>query len=661
MPDYVLNGEVTFPSGKPLFRNGTVIVIMPRGVFSAYDEERTYAPFIGKGAMGCCPDLTTSECKHVHENKKGCPIKRKLDERCGDPDNPDCWVTMSITPSISEHVKGSKAINDRCGGDKKGSVMCTELMDPPNNIGDIIDLMKHVREAPIPLKFMNIGSVRGSTVCYRRSHSYYYRQYMYGNNPKTAPAISAAMDEGFYMGQVMGKVNNAAPSSPSNPLIVQDDISGEAVEVNPLACYLLDSWESPSVGCWGNMCLQLGSRVTDKRDGCPCIIIAFNGMAGKDLRKISKSSVTNITLLTDLEQVRVVTANEVSLIDGLAENSFINARTTAYRFNKDDIKHRYAYYYGISKDYLPYIDPMMIIHNAGAGTEWQRVMEVYIDPTIPHNTADTARNLLKWDMHTYLGIKNDTNDSTNFYSSEATRNAKFQQVSYIMGNQYILRWSGDYLEIKKGVGTAGAVPSIDAQNQINMAAALETNSLKNDCELALDVTEENTESRCSTIKVDHIYGKVPTATVTPRQILEKCSTDGQLMSRTCMEAARLSSREDVEALLGPAFAKYCTQIHPEDARCADGTAFSFVNYEKASSPDFESAYYHEYLWPIVLVVVIATVYSIQKTTTASGKDRTFYFQVLACIGIGSLLSYTFLPTYTIDAISGFKKNMFIAY
>ena len=304
---------------------------------------------------------------------------------------------------------------------------------------------------------------------------------------------------------------------------------------------------------------------------------------------------------------------------------------------------------------------MMIIHNAGAGTEWQRVMEVYIDPTIPHNTADTARNILKWDMHTYLGIKNDTNDSTNFYSSESARTTKLEQVSYIMGNQYILRWSGDYLEIKKGVGTTGAVPSTDAQNQINMAAALETNSLKNDCELAVGVTDENTEGRCKTIKVDHIYGKVPTATATPRQILETCNTDGQLMSRTCMEAARLSSREDVEALLGPLFEKYCTQIHPSDARCMDGTAFAFVNSEKASSPDFASAYYHEYLWPIVLVVVIATVYSIQKTTTASGNDRTFYFQVLACIGIGSLLSYMFLPTYTADAISGFKKNMFIVY
>ncbi|CAI65881.1 hypothetical protein EhV454 [Emiliania huxleyi virus 86] len=660
MPDYVLNGEITFPSGRPLFRNGTVIMIMPRGVASVYDEARTLAPFIGKGAMGCCPDLTTSQCKRMIDNNEACPIKRKLDEKCGDPDNPNCWVVQSITPSISEHVEASKAIRDRCLGTAKNAIMCTELMDPPGNIGDIIDLMQHVREAPIPLKFMNIGEKPGATVCYRRSHSYYYRKYLYSNTPKTTPAVSAAMDEGFYIGKAMGKVNNAGPASPTNPIIVQDSISGEAVEVNPLACYVLDSWDSPVVGCWGDLCLQLGSRVMDKRDRCPCIIIAFNGRAGNDLRKVAKSAVTSITLLTDLEQVRVVTANEIALIPGLSVNSFLNTRTTAYRYNKDDIKHRYAYYYGISNDYVQHIDPMMIIHNAGAGADWQRVMEVYIDPTIPHNTADTARNLLKWDMHTYLGIKNDKHDSTNFYSTESARNAKFEQVSYIMGNQYILRWSGDYLEIKKGEGT-GAKPSVDAQNQINMAAALETNSLKNDCEQSLGVTpDDNTENRCKSIAVDHIYGKIPTATVTTRQILESCNSDGQLMSRTCMEAARLSSREDVEALLGPAFTKYCTQIHPEDSRCVEGTAFTFVNTEQATSADFKAAYYHEYLWPIVMVVVCATVYCIQKTTTKTGKDRNFYFQVLACLGIGSLLSHMLLPTYTADAISGFKRNAFIS-
>jgi len=127
-----------------------------------------------------------------------------------------------------------------------------------------------------------------------------------------------------------------------------------------------------------------------------------------------------------------------------------------------------------------------------------------------------------------------------------------------------------------------------------------------------------------------------------------------------MEAARLSSREDVEALLGPAFTKYCTQIHPEDSRCVEGTAFTFVNTEQATSADFKAAYYHEYLWPIVLVVVCATVYCIQKTTTTTGKDRSFYFQVLACLGIGSLLSHMLLPTYTADAISGFKRNAFIS-
>ncbi|AHA56084.1 putative membrane protein [Emiliania huxleyi virus 164] len=194
-----------------------------------------------------------------------------------------------------------------------------------------------------------------------------------------------------------------------------------------------------------------------------------------------------------------------------------------------------------------------------------------------------------------------------------------------------------------------------------MAAALETNSLKNDCEQSLGVTpDDNTENRCKSIAVDHIYGKIPTATVTTRQILESCNSDGQLMSRTCMEAARLSSREDVEALLGPAFTKYCTQIHPEDSRCVEGTAFTFVNTEQATSADFKAAYYHEYLWPIVMVVVCATVYCIQKTTTKTGKDRNFYFQVLACLGIGSLLSHMLLPTYTADAISGFKRNAFIS-
>lgn len=643
--DYVLNGPITYPSGGPAYKDGYIAIIMPRGVRSYYDPN-IYTPFLGKGEMGCCPDLTRPDCADIINKNSACPVKTRPV-----PNSPDgAHEVLSIVPSPVATTESTTASRE-CK-----SVMCIELSRPPEKMGAMIDLMVHSKTVPLPLKFINIGKNPGSRVLFRKTHSYYYKKYIYSSSTNSSPTITAALDEGFYTGMVIGREHDDVPLTRQNRLLVSNEITGETEKIDAMACYVIDGWPDGNGITYQGKNLQPGSRVVDSSDNCPCIIIAINGFAGRFLANTSKTQLNNnssvkVTLLTDLEQVRVVEISKIKFLPGLNVRSLLDNKTTAMRYNPTDIKYRYAYYYNIPNPSS--VDPLFIIHNAGAGTSWQRVMEVRIDENFPPNTADVARNPGVLDMHTYMGIKNDTSDSTNFYSSSSVRLTKLQWAQVMMGNKYELRWSGDYLEIRAGNG-AGNIPSEFAVYQVDAAIALETNILVNECKTYLGIDEDSESTECDSIRIDHIYGRKVERAITVRTMLEKCSSEGQLMSRVCMEAARRGTRSDVESLLGPAFKQYCSHYGKYDTRCEDATVFSFVSADISDSPDFAANYYYDW-WPIALIVIVASAYYAKEMYFSKGNEREKAIQVLAGLTIASLGTYYAFPIVVQDAFVGLTR------
>ena len=478
---------------------------------------------------------------------------------------------------------------------------------------------------------------------------------MYSMVTNSSPTITAALDEGFYTGMVIGRELEGVTLSRQNKLLVTNEITGETEILDAMACYVIDAWPDGNGMIFQGKDIQPGSRVIDSSDNCPCIVIAINGYAGSFLGNIEKpnnDASVKVTLLTDLEQVRVVEISSVQFNIGLDVRSLLDKKTTAMRYNPTDIKYRYAYYYNIPNPTT--VDPLFIIHNAGAGTAWQRVMEVKIDENFPPNTHDVARNPHILDMHTYMGIKDDTSDSTNFYSTASTRLQKLNWAKFMMGRQYELRWSGPYLEIRKGNG-GGNTPSAYAIYQIDTAIALETNALVNECKAHFGIDEESTADDCDAVRVDHVYGRRAETQITVRNMLEKCSSDGQLMSRVCMEAARRGSRSDVESLLGPAFVKYCNVYGKYDVRCEDATVFSFVQATISDNQDFSSYYYYDW-WPLALLVITAALYYTKEVYYSKGKEREESMQILAGITITSLGAYYMFPLVVQDSLVGIKQT-----
>ena len=152
--DYVLNGPIKYPSGGPVFKHGYIAVIMPRGVKAYYDPS-IYTPYLGKGSMGCCPDLSTPMCKQMLSTNSACPIKTL-----------GGGEVVSLIPSPVPSTTSNEASRE-CG-----QFMCVQLNRPPEKMGATIDLMIHSTSVPLPLKFINVGKVPGSRVCFRKSHSF---------------------------------------------------------------------------------------------------------------------------------------------------------------------------------------------------------------------------------------------------------------------------------------------------------------------------------------------------------------------------------------------------------------------------------------------------------------------------------------------------------
>ena len=646
MTDFVLNGWIDLPSGTPAFLDGDVILLTPRAARSKDLANNLSSPYLGYSAMACCPDINTPLCKAIINANAACPLKTSTPEQCRGTGKTCAPVLETVLPTDSPYSTGSWCAKH----------MCVKLKNPPSRIGAVIDLQVHTEGIPVPLKFVNIGEKQGSLVLFRKSGAYYYNKYLYSNDSKTNPALSAALDEGMYKGRVISKQSLDLPAARNNHLIIMNLGNSQIETLPPMSIYCIDpGWENPNIVV-NNMTLSIGMRVIDKTDNAPCFIICFDSKVGSELKMTAKQSLKTVTVLTDLEEVRVLTFDKL-IVNNNLKNSFDMYNTTALRKNQYDAKYRYSYFNGIE---LQYTDPLFIIMNTGSDEIWQRVMEVHVSDQ-PANTAQNARNITPLEMHTYLGIKNDSDESaTNFYNTEEKRTTKLNLVRKMLSNQYSLRWTGTYLELRKESANVSR-PSTSAENQLNKGIASEQNSLILECKQAVhnveDVPVVQLQAQCeSDIKVHQIYGRMSTKTITTSDILYDCGEPGKIMSKICMEAARLSDRDSVQSSLQDAFVYHCKMV-PRDPRCQlnenssamQANAYDFINHDTIGIPEFNVRYYYDY-WPLALVVILGVIYCVYAAYKY--KNKAFYLKIAGSLTVAAILTKLIFPVATDDALVG---------
>lgn len=645
MIDRAINGKIAFSSGKVAFRDGSLIYLTPRGVRST--RTNRYAPFLGKGAMACCPDPTTPECKEIVEKKLACPVKRKRDPNCKKKDREKCpFIVDSILPAVDPDIKSQR--ESGCDGEK----MCVKLSKPPEKLGEVVDLLSHSSTLPLPLSFINVGERRGSLVMYRRcSARGGGKDSTTNENGENEENGEEDGNDGFYFARCLRKEHPQSPLGRENKVVLARSCDGKVDIVDPLSCYVLeidfadgedgegeDGEEDASFEIDGSF-IELGFRVFDKTDSAPCLVVGVNGVAGRGGGvKIDKTKIKTLTLVTDLDEMRVRDVSSIRVDDavsGLAKA----AGSTAMRHCIEDAKLRYAYFNQISD--VKKLDLKFMIHNAGGGQEWYRLMEAEADEDVPVSTVDAARNVTPLDMHTSLGI------SAEQYSSEEEQDKKLEKTKASMNTKlYQVEWrkDGDKLYLMAKQRSAAEYASNADKSilrQILNAAAAERDEAERKCKAAAanaslamllkptapTLSSDAENGRC---KGDggvplHMHG-VPiekSALPTKAAILKSCAEQEDILSRHCVLAARASKKEDVDKELSSALASYCSKVgEANDDRCRDGAkASEFVNADAKDEVVFEDDDVADAgeLWFLVIIVLLAVLYTSAGAIFATEK------------------------------------------
>tara|TARA_B100001059_G_C17592270_1_gene455250 strand:- start:245 stop:727 length:483 start_codon:yes stop_codon:yes gene_type:complete len=147
-----------------------------------------------------------------------------------------------------------------------------------------------------------------------------------------------------------------------------------------------------------------------------------------------------------------------------------------------------------------------------------------------------------------------------------------------------------------------------------------------------------------------------TKTITTSDILYDCGEPGKIMSKICMEAARLSDRDSVQSSLQDAFVYHCKMV-PRDPRCQlnenssamQANAYDFINHDTIGIPEFNVRYYYDY-WPLALVVILGVIYCVYAAYKY--KNKAFYLKIAGSLTVAAILTKLIFPVATDDALVG---------
>ena len=667
--DYVANGPVLFPTGGPVFGDEALVQLTPRGVrhtrVLGRDGNGFYAPFSGSGQMSCCPDASAAGCRELVEKKLACPVRQDT-------------ILPSIDPTKPEDVQ------TRCA-----SFMCVKLRKPPERVGAVVDLMVHAEGIPLPLRFYNPGLNRGSLVVFRKTHaSYFYAAFGSALDYPFDLDMTAALKEGFYFGEAVRRLNPRLPlQRDENPLLCINFQTGELDTVDPRTVYQIDdpfaaSGEEGGGGggvvvetSSGPERIELGFRVFDVTDGAPCLVIGYSGSEGELGAPLAPADVDRVTLLTDLEETRYVSPASIRVLSSIAAVAKAKG-STALAFNPEDAKHVYAYYHGVDE---ASVDPWLIIHNAGCGTSWQRVMEAEPDTEVINSVVNGVDRIVRpTDMHAKLGI------AASLFPDAAAKEARFAAIRATFGSEYELAWREDREDREDGqdggdvgekretflcirrLGEASSASSASAvQRQIDNAVSTDSSLRSMECKstinplLAVMAPEEmkRKEAVCDALKSQHAYSRVPSkAAPGPKDVLRNCAFSKRLSSKACVVAAQTSSREDVEAALGEAFLQHCARFGAVDHRCVSGaTVFQYYNGDTYDQRRYEETFVQD-SYVYILLVLVAVVYCVAALFVFP-KKRAQYGVALAVIVALSVFIRLRYPLQTRDAFASLSGKL----
>lgn len=652
--DFVANGHVRFPSGGPVFGDEALIQLTPRGVrhtrVLGEDGEGFYAPFSGSGSqISCCADPSAAGCKELCEKKLACPLREDT-------------ILPSIDPAKPEVVKA------RCA-----NFMCVKLRKPPERVGAVVDLMIHIEGIPLPLKFYNPGLNRGSLVVYRKTHAvFFYAALGSGVDYPSDIDVTAAEKEGFYFGEVVRRLNPRVPLyRDENPLQVLNYQTGELDTVDARTAYNIDDPFTDSgdgkggivIESWsGPERIEIGFRVFDVTDGAPCLVIGYANSTGEPGAPLRPGDVDTIKLLTDLEETRYVSPDSVRVLPAIAAVAKAKG-STALAFNPDDAKHVYAYYHDLGD---ADVEPLLIVHNAGCGTEWQRLMEVEPDREIINIVAEGVDRIVRpSDMQAKLGI------AASLFTDEAAKDARFAAIRATFGSEFELAWREDggegetYLCIRRdGSGASGMSASAQQQqidNSVSTDSFLRSLACKSNIDPLLAVLDEKEKKRqegvCDALNSQHAYSKSPSSNApSAKDVLRNCAFSGKISSKACVIAAQNSPRQDVESALGKAFLDHCSRYGAVDHRCVSGsTVFQYYNGDVYDQQRYDEEFVGDSFIYLVYVL-IAVVYCVAALFVFP-KKRIRHGVALAVIAAGCVFARFRFPVQTRDAFASFASKV----